>query len=56
MVRERDDGTVMVATRIPKSLHRRLQLYCVEEEVTMMSVVTAAIDEALRRGKKPKPE
>jgi hypothetical protein len=53
MARERDDGTVMVATRIPKSLHRRRQLYCVQKEVTMISVVTAAIAEALRR-KKPK--
>jgi hypothetical protein len=50
----REEATVMLATRIPKQLHRRVRLHCVTRETKMVDFITAAIDEALRR-KKPKP-
>ena len=34
-----------LGTRIPKELHRRLKLYCVEPEVSVMDVVTEAVRE-----------
>ena len=45
---EREERVVQLATRIPKSLHRRLKLYCVESGVSVMAFVTAAIAERLR--------
>ena len=36
-----------LATRIPKELHRRLKLYCVESDVSLMDFATAAIREKL---------
>jgi predicted HicB family RNase H-like nuclease len=38
-----------LATRIPKGLHRRLKLYCVEREVSVMDFVTKAVREKLAR-------
>ena len=38
-----------LATRIPKELHRRLKLYCVEFDVSVMDFVTAAVRERLAR-------
>jgi hypothetical protein len=46
----------MLVTKVPKELHRRLRLHCVQEGVTVMSFVTGALGEALRRKQKPKPE
>src|SRR5262245_44622397 len=37
-----------LATRIPKDLHRRLKLYCVQAEVSLMDFVTDAVREKLR--------
>jgi predicted HicB family RNase H-like nuclease len=36
-----------LATRIPKDLHRRLKLHCVQAEVSLMDFVTDAIREKL---------
>jgi predicted HicB family RNase H-like nuclease len=36
-----------LATRIPKSLHRKLKLHCVTSEVSVMDFVTKAIGEKL---------
>ena len=36
-----------LATRIPKGLHRRLKLYCVESDVSVMDFVTDAVREKL---------
>lgn len=38
-----------LATRIPKELHRRLKLYCVESDVSVMDFVTEAIREKMGR-------
>ena len=39
-----------LATRIPKDLHRRLKVHCVEKDMTVMQFLIAAIGEKL-----PKP-
>lgn len=36
-----------LATRIPKELHRKLKLFCVESEVSVMDFVTNAVREKL---------
>ena len=36
-----------LSTRIPKELHRRLKLYCVESDVSVMDFVTEAVREKL---------
>jgi predicted HicB family RNase H-like nuclease len=38
---------VQLATRIPKELHRRLKLHCVESDVSVMDFVTDAVREKL---------
>jgi predicted HicB family RNase H-like nuclease len=38
-----------LATRIPKTLHRNLKLYCVTTETSVMAFVVDAIQEKLRR-------
>lgn len=49
---------VQLATRIPKTLHRRLRLHCVTAEGSMMAFVTEAIREKLARekGRRRKPD
>jgi hypothetical protein len=42
-----------LATRIPKDLHLRLKVHCVEKDLTVMKFVVAAITEKL--GWKAKP-
>ena len=42
-----------LATRIPKDLHLRLKVHCVQKELTVMAFVVAAIAEKL--GGKAKP-
>jgi predicted HicB family RNase H-like nuclease len=45
---EREDVIWMqLATRIPKSLHQRLRVHCVEEETSLMAFVAQAIRERL---------
>jgi hypothetical protein len=53
---QRDSEWTMLATRVPKGLHRRLRLYCVDKGITMIDFVTAAIEARLhpkRKLKKP---
>lgn len=45
----REEGWMTLATRIPKTLHRKLKLYCVEEGVLVMDFVVVAIEERLRK-------
>ena len=45
-----DDGVwVQLATRIPKALHRKLRLNCVQTDRTLMLFVVQAIAEKLKR-------
>jgi hypothetical protein len=44
-----DEPWVLLATRVPKTLHRRLKLYSVRTDATLMAFVVAAIEEKLRR-------
>ena len=44
---------VQLATRIPKSLHRKLRLHCVTAETSVMDFVTTAIQEKLARAAGP---
>jgi hypothetical protein len=43
----------MLVTKVPRELHRRLRLYCVQKGITLMSFVTGALGDAL--GKKGLP-
>ena len=52
--RREEEPWVQLATRIPKSLHRELKLYCVESAVRLMDFAVAALREKLlktRRGR-----
>ena len=49
----RDGESTRLATRVPKHLHRRLRLYCVDKGITMIAFITAAIEERLRPKRKP---
>ena len=51
---EESDVQVQLATRIPKELHRRLKLHCVESDVSVMDFVIDALREKLagKRGRK----
>ena len=40
-----DDPGTQLATRIPKTLQRRVRVFCVESEVSIMEFVVAAIRE-----------
>ena len=47
---ERDDEHwTQLATRIPKELHRRLKLHCVESDTSVMDFVVAAVREKLAK-------
>jgi hypothetical protein len=48
MTKTEEPWTVL-ATRIPKELHRRLRLYCVTHDIALMQFVVAAIEEKLGR-------
>jgi predicted HicB family RNase H-like nuclease len=48
MARE-DDVLIQLATRIPKGLHREIKLFCVENNISVMEFVAAALEEKLRR-------
>jgi predicted HicB family RNase H-like nuclease len=45
-----------LATRIPKSLHRRLKLHCVTHDIALQQFVTDAVREKLGRKPGPKKE
>ena len=49
-----EEATTMLATRIPKSLHRSIRLHCVTRDMLMMDFVTAAITEHLKREPRPR--
>ena len=40
---------VLLATRIPKPLHRALKVHCVTHDTQIMMFVTAALEEKLRK-------
>ena len=47
-----DEGHTQLATRIPKELHLRLRLYCVQHDTSMMAFIVKAIEERLARERK----
>jgi len=49
-----DEPWMLLATRIPKDLHRRLKLHCVTHEVSVMDFVVQSIEEKLGRKAKSK--
>ncbi len=49
-----DEPWMLLATRIPKDLHRRLKLHCVTHEVSVMAFVVQSIEEKLGRKAKSK--
>ena len=55
MAERRDEEPwTQLATRIPKDLHRKLKLHCVESDTSVMDFVVAAVREKLtktRRGR-----
>jgi predicted HicB family RNase H-like nuclease len=44
-----DDVLIQLATRIPKALHREIKLYCVENGISVMEFVAAALEDKLKR-------
>lgn len=49
MPKREDEVWVQLATRIPKELHRRLKLYCVESDTSVMDFVVWSIEEKLAK-------
>ena len=49
MTKRDDEPWVQLATRIPKELHRRLKLYCVESDTSVMDFVVWSIEEKLAK-------
>jgi predicted HicB family RNase H-like nuclease len=45
-----DEVQTQLATRIPKTLHRQLKLYCVERDTSVMDFVVTALREKLASG------
>jgi predicted HicB family RNase H-like nuclease len=55
MARETAEAWTQLATRIPKSLHRKLKLHCVTHDTSVMDFVVEALKEKLgRESRKPK--
>jgi len=46
---DRPDGSVQLATRVPRSLHKRLKLAAFESEATLSEWVTDALTRHLER-------
>jgi predicted HicB family RNase H-like nuclease len=44
-----DDVLIQLATRIPKNLHREIKLFCVQNGISVMEFVAAALEDKLRR-------
>ena len=51
MAEREEQPWTQLATRIPKELHRRLKLYCVESDTVLMDFVVAAVREKLGKAK-----
>ena len=49
MAKGEDTVWVQLATRIPKELHRRLKLHCVQSDVSVMDFVVSALEEKLAK-------
>ena len=44
-----DDVLIQLATRIPKGLHREIKLFCVQNGISVMEFVAAALEDKLRK-------
>ena len=44
-----DDVLIQLATRIPRSLHREIKLFCVHNSISVMEFVATALEEKLRK-------
>jgi predicted HicB family RNase H-like nuclease len=49
---DEDEPYTQLATRIPKDLHLRLRLHCVQHETSMMDFIVRALQERLARERK----
>ena len=49
MAKAADEVWVQLATRIPKELHRRLKLHCVQTDTSVMDFVVAALEKKLEK-------
>ncbi len=49
MPTKEDDILIQLATRIPKVLHRRIKLHCVESGISVMEFVAQALEDKLKR-------
>jgi len=49
MASKEDDILIQLATRIPKGLHRKIKLFCVQNSISVMEFVAAALEEKLRK-------
>jgi hypothetical protein len=49
MAKGEDQVWVQLATRIPKELHRRIKLHCVQTETAVMEFVVSAFEEKLAK-------
>jgi hypothetical protein len=49
MARRVDEPWVQLATRVPKELHRRLKLHCVQTDKSVMGFVVSSIEEKLAK-------
>jgi len=47
MAKAGDEVWVQLATRIPKELHRRIKLYCVQSDTSVMDFVVSSLEEKL---------
>ena len=47
MAKMEDEVWVQLATRIPKELHRKLKLHCVESDTPVMEFVVSSLEEKL---------
>ena len=47
--RMNEEPWVQLATRIPKDLHRKLKLHCVQSDTSVMDFVVSSIEEKLAK-------
>ena len=50
--RKEEEPWTQLATRVPKELHRRLKLHCVESDTALMDFVVSALREKLATPKR----
>jgi len=55
MAKSKEVVWVQLATRIPKALHRKLRVHCVDTETSVMDFVASAIEEKLAGSSAPPP-